>query len=167
VTRAVLAEFTDEPAFKAALEAVQGSGFSMAETLTPYPPPPDEASDAAVRGLIRNALIVGLAVAFMLYMVQFLSSVVDYPIDSGGRPHNNWQVFLPATFEIGVLGASLVGFFEFLRRGRLTRLSDPVLEAPGVERASQDRYFLALTPVEGASDLAMRLGALRTAEVEL
>lgn len=167
MTRAILAEFTHEPVFEAALEALAGSGFAAAETLTPYPPAPDEASEAAAHGLIRNALIAGLAAAAVLYLVQYLSSVVDYPIDSGGRPHNAWQVFLPASFEIGVLGASLVGFFEFLRRGRLTRLSDPVFEAPGVERASQDRWFIALTPVDGASELAMRLGALRTSEVEL
>jgi hypothetical protein len=167
VTRAVLAEFTHEQGFKAALEALPGSGFTAAETLTPYSPPPDETTEAAVGGLVRNALIAGLIAAALLYLVQYLSSVVDYPINAGDRPHNAWQVFLPATFEIGVLAASLVGFFEFLRRGRLTRLSDPVFEAPGVERASQDRFFIALIPVDGASELAMRLGALRTSEVEL
>lgn len=167
MTPAVLAEFTHEHAFKAALEALQGSGFTAAETLTPFPPPPDAASDAAVHGLIRNALIAGLVAAALLYLVQYLSSVVDYPINAGGRPHDSWQTFLPATFEIGVLAASLTGFAEFLRRARLPRLADPLFDASGVERASQDRYFIALTPAEGASELAMRLGALRTSEVAL
>jgi Alternative complex III, ActD subunit len=167
MTRAVLAEFTAPKAFEAALPQVEAAGFHTVETLTPYAPPRDEATEPAVRGLIRNAIIAGLAAAGLLYLVQVLSSVVAYPLDSGGRPHNAWPVFLPASFEIGVLAGALTGFGEFLRRAGLPHLADPVFDAPGVERASQDRFFVALTPVDGASELALRLGALRTLEVEL
>jgi hypothetical protein len=168
MTRILLAEFTGPQAFEAALaEAQGGAGFRAVETLTPWAPPQDEASEAATAGLIRDAIIAGLVAATILYFVQVLSAVVAYPFDSGGRPKDSWPVFLPATFEVGVLAASIMGFIGFLRRAGLPHLADPVFEAPGVERASQDRYFLALEPVEGASTFAMRLGALRTTETEL
>lgn len=167
MTRAVLAEFTEPRAFEAALPQVEAAGFRTIETLTPYAPPKDEAIAPAVRGLVRNAIIAGLIAAAILYLVEFLSSVVAYPLDSGGRPHNSWPVFPPAAFEIGVLAASITGFIEFLRRAGLPHLADPLFDAPGVERASQDRFFIALTPVHGAAEFALRLGALRTSEVEL
>lgn len=167
MTRAVLAEFTRADAFEAAHRQAQAAGFQALDSFTPYAPPKDEASEAAVRGLIRNAIVAGVVVAAILYLVEFLSSVVAYPFDSGGRPRDSWPVFLPAVFEIGVLAGTLTGFVGFLARARLPHLADPIFDAPGIERASQDRFFLALVPVEGASDLAMRLGALRTSEVEL
>jgi hypothetical protein len=167
MTRAVLAEFAQARAFEAALRQAEAAGFRALDTLTPYAPPRDEAADAATRGLIRNAIITGLILAAGLYLVEVLSAVVAYPLDSGGRPRDSWPVFLPAVFEVGVLGAALTGFVEFLRRAGLPRLADPLFDAPGVERASQDRFFLALAPVEGAVELAMRLGALRANEVEL
>lgn len=167
MTRAVLAEFTQAQAFETALSRARAAGFEVVETLTPYPPPKDEADEASTRELIRNSLVVGAVVAAILYLVEYLSSVVAYPIDSGGRPHDSWPAFIPAVFEIGVLAGSVTGFVEFLRRARLPQLADPVFEAPGVERASQDRFFAALAPVDGASEFAMRAGALRTSEVEL
>ena len=167
MTRAVLAEFTQGQAFETALGRAREAGFEVVETLTPYAPPKEEADEASTRGLIRDALVAGAVVAAILYLVEFLSAVVAYPFNSGARPHDSWPVFLPAVFEIGVLAATLTGFVGFLRCAGLPHLADPVFEAPGAERASQDRFFLALAPVAGASELAMRLGALRTSEVEL
>jgi hypothetical protein len=167
MTRVVLAEFAGPRAFEAALAEAQGAGFRTVETLTPWVPQQDETVEAATAGLIRDAIIAGLVVAAVLYLVQVVSAVVAYPLDSGGRPRDSWPVFLPSTFEVGVLAASITGFVGFLRRAGLPHLADPVFEAPGVERASQDRFFLALEPVEGAAAFAMRLGALRTSEAEL
>jgi hypothetical protein len=168
VSRAVIAEFTHEHAFERAVQAVQAEkGFQLVDTFTPYRPPDNEAAERRVRVLIRWSIITGLIAAAIIYIVQLLSLTLSYRFNSGGRPQDTWQTFLPAAFELGVLVAAVTGFVGFLRLGRLPHLADPVFEVPGFERASQDRYFFALQPVEGGSDLAMRLGALRTAEVEL
>lgn len=168
MSRAVLAEFTHERAFEAALSAVQAdTRFQLVETFTPYKPRENEAAERRVRVLIRWAIISGLVAAAVIYVIELLSLTLSYRFDSGGRPQHTWQTFLPAAFEGGVLVSTATGFVNFLRLGRMPGLSDPLFDVAGFERASQDRYFIALAPVEGASDLAMRLGALRTAEVEL
>jgi Protein of unknown function (DUF3341) len=168
VSRAVVAEFTHAHAFEQAVKAVQAeTGFQLVETFTPHKPTDNEDAARRVRVLIRWSIVGGLIGATLIYVVQLLSLTLAYPFNSGGRPQNTWQTFLPAAFELGVLVASVTGFVNFLRLGRLPHLADPVFDVPGFERASQDRYFVALRPVEGASDLALRLGALRTAEVDL
>jgi hypothetical protein len=168
VSRAVVAEFTHERAFERAVKAVHAEkDFQLVETFTPYKPNDNDEAERRVRVLIRWSIIAGLVAATIIYIVELLSLTLSYRFNSGGRPQDTWQTFLPAAFELGVLVASATGFVNFLRLGRLPHLADPAFEVPGFERASQDRYFLALHPVEGASDLAMRLGALRTAEVEL
>jgi hypothetical protein len=163
-----MAEFTHEHAFDRAVKAVQAeTGFELVETFTPYRPNDNEDAARRVRVLIRWSIIGGLIAATIIYVIQLLSLTLSYRFDSGGRPQHTWQTFLPAAFELGVLVAAATGFVNFLRLGGMPRLADPVFDTPGFERASQDRYFLALQPVEGAADLAMRLGALRTVEVEL
>jgi energy-converting hydrogenase Eha subunit A len=168
VSRAVIAEFTHEHGFEQAVKAIQAQeGFQLVDTFTPYRPHDNAEAGRRVRVLIRWSIITGLIAAAIIYVIQLLSLTLSYPFNSGGRPQHSWQTFLLAAFEGGVLAAAATGFVNFLRLGRLPHLADAVFEVPDFERASQDRYFLALGPVEGASELLMRLGALRTAEVEL
>jgi hypothetical protein len=168
VSRAVLAEFTHERAFEEAVKAVEAhTAFQLVETFTPYKPSDNEAAERRVRVLIRWSIIGGLLAAAVIYIIELLSLTLSYRFNSGGRAQDTWQTFLLAAFEGGVLVAAATGFVNFLMLGRMPHLADPVFAIPGFEHASQDRYFLALEPVEGASDLAMRLGALRTSEVEL
>lgn len=168
MSRAVIAEFTQEHAFERAVKAVQAeTGFELVETFTPYRPNDNDEAERRVRVLIRWSIVAGLIAAAIIYLVQLLSLTVSYRFNSGGRPQDTWQTFLPAAFELGVLVGAATGFVNFLRLGRMPRFADPVFDVPGFERVSQDRFFLALQPVDGASDLAMRLGALRTAEVDL
>jgi hypothetical protein len=168
VSRAVIAEFSRQDAFEQAVSAIAAeTGFQLVDTFSPYKPKDNEEARRRVRVLIRWSLIAGLIAATIIYIVQLLSLTLSYRFNSGGRPQDSWQTFLPAAFEGGVLAAAATGFANFLRLGRLPHLADPVFDVPGFERASQDRYFVALRPVEGAAELALRLGALRTTEVEL
>lgn len=168
MSRVVVAEFSHAHAFELAVRAVQAeSDFQLVDTFTPHKPKDNEEAGRRVRVLIRWSIIAGLIAATIIYVVQLLSLTLSYPFNSGGRPQHTWQTFLPAAFELGVLAAVTTGFVNFLQLGRLPCLADPVFDVPGFERASQDRYFVALRPIEGAADLALRLGALSTAEVEL
>ena len=45
-------------------------------------------------------LIGGLVGGIGIYLLQWYSAVVDYPINSGGRPLDSWPVFIPPTFEL-------------------------------------------------------------------
>ena len=110
------------------------------------------------------------ATAAFAFGLQWYSAVIDYPIDSGGRPLNSWQVFLLVPFEVGVFAAALTGVIAFLRSCRLPRLHDALFEIPGFERATQDRYILVAASEADPNDLRTVLteaGAVAVTELRL
>ena len=168
MSRAVVAEFTHEHAFEQAVKSGEGP-HSLPACRHLHALQADRKRDGRAARPDADPLVDHRRPRRGGHHLHRPTSEPDplYRFNSGGRPQDSWQTFLPAAFEFGVFAATATGFVNFLRLGRLPHLADPVFEVPGFERASQDRYFLALQPVEGGTDLAMRLGALRTAEVEL
>ncbi len=47
-------------------------------------------------------------------------------------------------FAIGIFGAALTGFVSLLTQAGLPRLHHPLFELDGFERATQDRFLLAV-----------------------
>jgi hypothetical protein len=88
------------------------------------------------------------------YFLQWYSAVVDYPINSGGRPLHSWPVFIPPTFEMTVLGAALAAFFGMLILNGLPRLHHPVFNAAQFALASRNRFFLAVRASDPQFDRA-------------
>ena len=100
-------------------------------------------------------------------------SVVDYPWNVGGRPLNSWPQFIPITFECTVLFAALTATIcAFLLNG-LPRPHHSIFNAKNFDRASQDRFFLAIEasdklydPVDTANFLRRLGGVINVSEVE-
>jgi hypothetical protein len=92
--------------------------------------------------------------------LQVWTSVVDWPINVGGKPANSGLAFLPITFELTVLLAGLSSAAAFLFRSRLYPAAPLRHLAPGV---TDDTFVLVLTPVgapaEGARQLLVEAGA--------
>ena len=143
MTAKLVAEFLDGEALKVALQRVRTAGDAALEAFAPYPIDGLAEQLAQGRSAIRGVMLAGgLGTAAFAFGLQWYSAVIDYPINSGGRPLNSWQVFLLVPFEVGVFAAALAGVIAFLWSCRLPRLHDALFEIPGFERATQDRYFL-------------------------
>lgn len=138
-----IAEFSNPEALCAALRQVKEGGHHALDAFTPYPL---EGLDAELNmrpSRIRYAMLAGgLTSAAFAFALQWYSAVIDYPLNSGGRPLNSWQVFFLVPFEVGVFAAALCGVVAFLRSCGLPRLHHPLFEIPGFERATQDHFFL-------------------------
>jgi hypothetical protein len=169
MTARFLAEFVDGETLQTALQTVRSTGHSTLDVFTPYPIEGLAEQLGQHRSQIRPVMLVGgLATAAFALGLQWYSAVINYPIDSGGRPLNSWQVFLLVPFEVGIFAAALAGVIALLCSCGLPRLHDPLFEVPGFERATQDRYFLLAVPKTSAADLRKTLseaGALTVTEL--
>jgi hypothetical protein len=140
---AVLAEFRDPETLQNAVIRVKQGRHHALDAFTPYPIEGLDQELAVGPSRIRYAMLAGgLIAAAFAFGLQWYSSAIDYPLNSGGRPLNSWQVFLLVPFEVGVFAAALSGVVAFLRSCGLPRLHHPLFEIPGFERATQDRFFL-------------------------
>jgi hypothetical protein len=165
-------EFDAPSTILEAAKKLREEGFKHFEAYTPYPLKElDEIipSDNLVPMMVLTGGVIGaLTAQIMMYYV----AAYEYPINVGGRPLNSWPAFIPITFELTVLFASLAAFFGTLWLAGLPLLHHPVFNLENFARASSDRFFLI---VEG-SDAALEsehkreslneLGALAIHEVE-
>ena len=155
MTGPLLAEFRDPEALLSALSAVKQHSHRALDAFTPYPVEGLAEKLAVAPSPIRVIMLAGgLLVAAIAFGLQWYSAVIDYPLNSGGRPLNSWQVFLLVPFEVGIFAAALFGVIALLWSCGLPRLHHPLFEVPGFERATQDRFFLLASAEE--NDAAVR-----------
>ena len=146
----LLAEFGSADALLSAAGKARKEGFENLEAYSPFPV--EGLADAIGFRTNRVPLLVllgGLAGGLGGYFMQWYSAVISYPINSGGRPLHAWPSFIPATFELAVLGAALAGAIGMLALNGLPRLRHPVFEVPEFDLASRNRFFLCIRS-EGA-----------------
>ena len=158
----LMAEFDRAECMVEALRAAREAGWRRLDAYAPYPVP--EASDllgARSWPVAAIAVGAGLLGGALQYGSQWYLSVVDYPINVGGRPLHSWPVFLPATYIVAVLWAAAATLLGMLALNRLPRLHHPVFAAPGFGRASEDRFFVCLFASDPLFDPARAEGFLR------
>jgi hypothetical protein len=150
---AYVASFDDEHRFVEAVRALQRQGYLRVEAYSPYPV-------SGVEELIpdgRPALpwivfAFGLAGAIVGYLIQWFANAVSYPLNIGARPTHATPAFMIPTFEATVLCASLAAFFGLFWSLRLPRPWHPMFEAEGFDRASIDRYWIAIDATDATAD---------------
>lgn len=141
----LLGEFASAEALLEAVRAARRSGYVRLEAYTPF----------SVEGLAEAlqlrpnrvpliALLGGIIGGAGGFFLQWYSAVIDYPINSGGRPLNSWPAFIPTTFELAVLAAALATFGTLLALNGLPRLRHPLFEVAEFDLASRNRFFLCI-----------------------
>jgi hypothetical protein len=168
----LIAEFASDEALVAAARAAREAGYRRIEAYSPFAI--DGLADALELRPNRvplATLIGGVAGGIGIYLLQWYTAVFDYPIDAGGRPLHSWPAFVPATFEMCVLGAAIAGFVAMLAGSGLPRLRHPVFEAPDFDLASRNRFFLCIEAADArferdaTSAFLAGLSPVRVAEV--
>ena len=141
----LVADFDDAGTLVQAARWAKSAGYPLADAFSPFPLDgmPELLGETSTR--LRVWMFVGgLAVAALAYGTEYWSAVYDFPIDSGGRPLHSWPAFVLFPFAIGIFGAALTGFIGLLATCGLPRLHHPLFDINGFERATQDRFMLAL-----------------------
>ncbi len=149
----LLAEFTSPEAVFDAARRVHDAGYARAEAYTPFPV--EDLSQALGFHRTRVARIVligGVCGAVAAFFMMWFANVIHLPWNVGGRPPNSWPAFIPITFEMGVLFASLCAVIGMLAMNGLPEPYHPVFNAPNFQLASRDRFFLCVEAADPKFD---------------
>lgn len=139
------AEFPSAQDLLRAAKEVRRAGYVKFDTFSPAPIHGME--DAVGQSYTRLPWIVflaGILGASFGFGLQYWTSVIDYPLNIGGKPLNSWPAFIPITFECTILFAGLTSAMSMILMNGLPRPHHPVFNIPNFERASVDRFFLCV-----------------------
>jgi hypothetical protein len=142
----LMAEFKDATAIVEAARKAHSSGYRKMDAFSPFPIEElGEALGYHARGRLPKLVLAGgLAGCALGFALQYWCNAVDYPLNIGGRPLNSWPSFIPITFEMTILAASLAAVLGMLALNGLPRPYHPVFNVPEFRLASRDRFFLCI-----------------------
>jgi Protein of unknown function (DUF3341) len=165
----VMGEFETGQQLIQAAKKTREAGYRHVDAYAPYPV---EGLSEALR-LRRSwvpliTLLGGLSGGLGGFGLQYWASAITYPLNIGGRPLNSWPAFIPVTFELTVLGASLSAVLGMLALNRLPQPHHPVFNVKRFTHASSDRFFLCIQardPKFSLTDSARFLQSLNAVHV--
>jgi hypothetical protein len=159
MSRTLLAEFESADALMRAVRAMRG--HRVVDAYSPIPLEGLAEIPGERSGRVRVVMAFGgFGIAACAYALEFYSAVIDYPINSGGRPPHSWPAFMMFPFSVGILSAAVCGLIALLVLTGLPRLHHPLFDVPGFDRMSQDRFALEIALPEPADARRSLLAAL-------
>ncbi len=141
----IMGEFEAPDELVLATRRAYRAGYRNMDAYSPFPI--EGLADAL--GMHRSwvptiVLTCGILGGLTGYFLQLLSGGLWYPLNIGGRPYNSVLSFVPVTFELTILFASLSAVIAVIVLNRLPQPYHPVFNVPAFVRASTDRFFLAI-----------------------
>ena len=138
-----IAEFKSPTELVTAATKAREAGYRRMEAHSPFPV---EGLAEAI-GFRKNRIPAIVFTAGLLgglggFSMQYFASVIDYPLNIGGKPLNSWPAFIPVTFECTILAAAFAAVFGMLFLNGLPMPYHPVFSVERFVRASHDRFFL-------------------------
>ena len=148
-----VAEFSTAEALLAAVRAVRERGHQDVDTYSPYPL--HHGSEALGLKKSRVPMIAALgALAGVTtgYGVMYYMNAVDFPINVGNRLPHAPPMFVPITFEFGVLLSALSIFFGLMFLSRLPQPYHPVFDHEAFRTASTHGFWISVAGAPASSD---------------
>ena len=140
-----MAEFDSVQAIVDASKQAMSAGFSRLEAYSPFPI--EELNDiihktrTILPRLILAGGLTGMATGFAL---QYWASVIEYPMNIGGRPQASWATFIVPSYELTILFAALTAAIGMIALSGLPQPYHPVFNVERFSMASSDKFFLVI-----------------------
>jgi hypothetical protein len=161
----VVAEFDSPTALVNAARAAHEKGYRKLDAYSPFPI--EELSDALHLHHNKLPLIVllgGILGGIGGYLLQYYVTVINYPINIGGRPLHSWPSYIVITFEMTILIASLAAVLGLLGLCGLPMPYHPTFNVPRFALASRNRFFLCIEATDPMFDHGRTCEFLETLE---
>jgi hypothetical protein len=141
----LMAEFESPDHLLAAAERAYRDGYRKMDAYSPFPI--EGLSEAIGFHHTRLPLIVligGICGCLGGFFLQYYLSVINYPLNIGGRPLNSWPSFIPITFESTILAAAISAVVGMLFLNGFPMPYHPVFNHPRFAMATRNRFFLCI-----------------------
>jgi hypothetical protein len=150
----LLAEFADSGALLEAARGLKQKGQRVVDAFTPVPVEGLADLLGATSTRIRVVMFLGgVGVAALLYATEWYTAVINYPVNSGGRPLNSWIPFMLPPFATGIFAAAVAGLIALFVTTGLPQLHHPLFALEGFEKVTQDRFVLLLDLSQAAEEV--------------
>lgn len=142
--------FKDDEVLLNAVHAVRKAGLKIHDVLSPYPV---HGLDAAM-GIKESRLHTVGFIAGSIGCISAISFIVwtntqSYPLNIGGKPFAAIPSYIPVTFEITVLSASITMVVSFFVRCGLSLFKEPRIFD---ERTTDDHHAMIFSLNEANAD---------------
>ncbi len=170
----LLAKFNQQEDLITAARRTYEAGYRKFDTYSPYPVP--ELADAMhLKGsplpfvILAGGIIGGLGA----FLMMSFATIIDYPINIGGRPLFSWPTYIPITFELTVLFGAIAGILGMFAVTRFPMPYHPLFNSEDFnEHGSVDAFYLSIEASDPKYDLEQTrrflegLGSAQVSEVE-
>ena len=159
----VMAEYDSSQALVDAARKTAAEGFSKVEAYSPVPL--EEINDILHRKrtiLPRLVLAGGLAGMATGFALEYWASVIEYPMNVGGRPLASWTAFIVPSYELTILFAALTAAIGMVLLSGLPMPYHPVFNVERFSMASSDKFFLVIERGDPSFDRQRVTEFLRT-----
>jgi len=142
----LMAEFDDPESLLDATQKAYDEGYRKMDAYTPFPIHGlNDALGFRWNMVPTFTLIGGLTGAAGGFGMQAFAMSQHYVYNIGGRPPISWPMFIPITFECGILLAAFSALISMLVLNGLPQPYHPVFNNEKfAERAFRDGFFLCL-----------------------
>ena len=158
----LMAEFDDPTSLIAAAKRTREAGYRVYDAFSPYPI--HELFDAMHcedRRVPLFVLLGGIAGGLTGFGLQAWVSAIAYPLNVAGKPYISWPMFIPVTFELTILFASITAVLSWIVLSGLPLPYHPVFNVERFTRASQDKFFLLIESTDPKFDRSGTLDLLK------
>ena len=149
----VMAEFDSAQEVVDAARQTMAHGFTRVEAYSPVPI--EELNDIIHKTrtiLPKLVLAGGLAGMATGMALQYWASVIEYPMNVGGRPQASWITYIIPTYELTILFSALTAAIGMIVLSGLPQPYHPVFNVDRFAMASSDKFFLVVEALDPKFD---------------
>jgi hypothetical protein len=151
----VMAEYDSGQALVDAARKTMAQGFTRVEAYSPVPIEDLNTIIHKTRTVLPKLVLAGgltgMATGFAL---QYWASVIEYPMNVGGRPYATWPAFVVPSYELTILFSSLAAAIGMFALNGLPQPYHPVFNVERFSMASSDKFFLVIESADPRFDHA-------------
>ena len=149
----IMAEFDTPTQLVDAARKVRDAGYVKTDAFSPFPLHEIDEALGIKRSILPYLIFAGGITGLLSGLgLTYFVHVIDWPIIVGGRPHFSLPAFIPPSYELTILFASLTAVFGMLFLNGLPAPYHPVFNVPRFALATREKFFLIIESADPKYD---------------